>query len=78
MVSLYYGYLYTYFVETNTKDIRPWLVGVLVITTIFSLIGAMKSFYTQIRTTGRSCSTNETTLEMENTHDSQVPSKIQE
>lgn len=66
MVSLYYGYLYTYFVESETKDIRPWLIGVLVVTTLFSLIGAMKSLYTQIQSTGRSCcSTDDDTIEMD-------------
>lgn len=67
MVSLYYGYLYTYFVESETKDIRPWLIGVLVVTTVFSLIGAMKSLYTQTRAASRSCCpTDDSPLEMEN------------
>lgn len=50
MVSLYYGYLYTYFVESDEKDISPWLIGVLFVTTIFSLLGAFKSFHTQCAT----------------------------
>lgn len=53
MVSLYYGYLYTYFVESDKKDISPWLIGVLFVTTIFSLFGAFKSLHTQFHTTHR-------------------------
>ncbi|KAJ6647474.1 Protein spaetzle 4, partial [Pseudolycoriella hygida] len=49
MVSLYYGYLYTYFVESEGKDISPWLIGVLFVTTFFSLFGAFKSIHTQYR-----------------------------
>ncbi|XP_037038801.1 cytochrome b561 domain-containing protein 1-like [Bradysia coprophila] len=53
MVSLYYGYLYTYFVESDEKDISPWLIGVLFVTTIFSLFGALKSLRTQCQTAHR-------------------------
>lgn len=77
MVSLYYGYLYKYFKESKTKDIRPWLIGVLIATTIFSLIGAMKSLYTQLRTVGRSCCpTDESFFEMENVRDSKGQEQV--
>lgn len=74
MVSLYYGYLYKYFEESETKDVRPWLIGVLVITTLFSLIGAFKSLYMQILAAGRSCSpTDESTSDIvEHVRDTKV------
>lgn len=49
MVSLLYGYFYNFFQASVDEDIRPWLIGVLVISTLLSLIGAGKSFYSQIK-----------------------------
>lgn len=77
MVSLYYGYLYKYFEESTTKDISPWLIGVLVLTTIFSLIGAMRSLYTQTRTSWRSCCpTDESPMDMENVGESKGSEQV--
>lgn len=50
MVSLYYGYEYYYFKETDEKDIRPWLMAVVVATTIVSSVGAVKALSSQLRT----------------------------
>lgn len=49
MISLFFGYEYKYFQESDVKDIRPWLVGVLAMTTILSLIGAFKSSIFQLK-----------------------------
>lgn len=70
MVSLYYGYLYTYFMESETKDIRPWLIGVLGLTTALSLIGAFKSLFNQIQMAAKTCRpADESAAENENRHD---------
>lgn len=54
MVSLYYGYEYKYFKESDTKDVRPWLITIMIVTTILSLVGALIAFVSQAKGTYRS------------------------
>lgn len=54
MVSLYYGYKYEYFTDkfglTDLHiDFSPWFMFAVIFTTIASLIGAFKAFYSQIK-----------------------------
>lgn len=54
MISLYYGYEYNYFKESDEKDVRAWLILITFLTTLFSLVGALVAFYTQSKGSYRS------------------------
>lgn len=50
MVSLYYGYKYKYFWESDEQDMTYWLMGIVVFNTIASLFGALRALYSQTKT----------------------------
>lgn len=49
MVTLYHGYDKKYMIKNSREDIRMWLQAAAIATIVLSTIGALRTFYVQIR-----------------------------
>lgn len=50
MVTLYHGYEKGFLRRNSTDEIRMWLKALAIITIVLSLLGALRTFYNQVKT----------------------------